>query len=72
MDKPLALKIQEFQQNISKIISESDLPIYILNYQIKDLAEEIDRLTNEYINKEINDYNQFLESKTNKENNETN
>jgi len=58
MDKPLALKIQEFQQAVSDIISVSDLPIYILKYQIKDLLSEIEKLENNFSQQEIEQYYQ--------------
>ena len=61
MDKPLPLKIQEFQQKMSDVISNSELPIYILKYQIKDLLSEIETLERDYAQKEISAYNQSLQ-----------
>ena len=58
MDKPLSLKIQEFQKNISDIISNSELPIYILKYQIKDLYDEISRLADDFAQRELAQYYQ--------------
>ena len=58
MDKPLPLKIQEFQQNMSEVIANSDLPIYILKYQIKDLLSEIEKLANEFAKQEVEQYYQ--------------
>ena len=58
MDKPLSLKIQEFQQNVTQIIQQSGLPIYILKYQIKDLLSEIEKLENDFAQREINEYYQ--------------
>ena len=40
------------------MISQSDLPIYVLKYQIKDLHSEIERLANDLSQKEINEYYQ--------------
>jgi len=56
MDKPLPLKIQEFQQSISHIIQDSGIPIYILKYQIKDLLSEIENLEQDFAQREINEY----------------
>ena len=61
MDKPLPIKIQEFQQAISKVIEQSDLPIYILKYQIKDLLSEIEKLEQDFAQQEINQYYQSQE-----------
>lgn len=62
MDKPLSVKIQTFQKEISDIIAKSELPIYLLKYLIKDLYLEIDNLANDFSQKEILEYNQSLES----------
>lgn len=56
MDKPLPIKIQEFQQAISKVIEQSELPIYILKYQIKDLLSEIEKLEQTFAQQEIEQY----------------
>lgn len=56
MDKPLPIKIQEFQQAISKVIEQSELPIYILKYQIKDLLSEIEKLEQTFAQQEIDQY----------------
>jgi len=56
MDKPLSIKIQEFQQAISKVIDQSELPIYILKYQIKDLLFEIEKVEQNFTQKEISEY----------------
>lgn len=56
MDKPLSIKIQEFQQAISKVIEQSELPIYILKYQIKDLLSEIEKLEHTFAQQEIEQY----------------
>ena len=61
MDKPLSLKIMEFQKDISEVISKSDLPIYILKYQIKDLYDEVNKLANDLSQQEIDEYYQSQE-----------
>ena len=58
MDKPLALKIQEFQKAMTSVIEQSGLPIYILKYQIKDLLAEIEKLENDFAQKELQEYYQ--------------
>lgn len=69
MDKPLPIKIQEFQQAISKAIEQSELPIYILKYQIKDLLAEIEKLEQDFAQQEINQYYQS-QKQTNEESSE--
>ena len=58
MDKPLVLKIQEFQKAMTSVIEQSGLPIYILKYQIKDLLAEIEKLENDFAQKELQEYYQ--------------
>ena len=58
MDKPLTLKIQEFQKAVASIIEQSELPIYILKYQIKDLLSEIENLEQDFARKELEEYYQ--------------
>ena len=61
MDKPLALKIQEFQQAVSEVIASSDLPIVILKYQIKDLLAEIEKAEADFTQQELQAYYQSQE-----------
>ena len=61
MDKPLPLKIQEFQQGVSQVIQNADLPIYILKYQIKDLLNEIEKIEADFAQKEVDQYYQSQE-----------
>ena len=58
MEKPLSLKIQEFQQTITQAIDQAGLPIYILKYQIKDLLLEIEKLEQNFAQQEIEQYYQ--------------
>ena len=61
MEKPLPIKIQEFQQAIADVIGKADLPIYILKYQIKDLLSEIEKLEQDFAQQEVNQYYQSQE-----------
>ena len=64
MDKPLALKINEFQKAMSSVIEQSGLPIYVLKYQIKDLLAEVEKLENEFAQKELAEYYQSQQQET--------
>lgn len=65
MDKPLPLKIQEFQKNVSQMIQQSELPIYILKYQIKDLLSEIEKVEQDFAQREISEYYQSQQNEEN-------
>ena len=58
MDKPIPLKIQEFQREVSDAIAKAELPIYILKYLIKDLYSEIEIMSSEIAQKEVDEYYQ--------------
>lgn len=60
MNKPTSLKIQEFQKSILNIINNSELPLYLVKYIIKDLSIEIDNTFDDLAKKEINEYYKSL------------
>ena len=60
MEKPLGLKMGEFKQQISDAITNSELPIYILQYMIRDLYNEVNELARTQSIKELEEYNQSL------------
>lgn len=70
MDKPVSLKIQEFQQNISNVIGESGLPIFMIKYILKDLQVEIDELANQFAQQEISQYTESLNASLKSEEND--
>ena len=70
MDKPLPLKIQEFQQAVSQLIEQSGLPIYILKYQIKDLLSEIEKIEADFAQQELTQYYQSQKQTEEKPNEE--
>ena len=67
MDKPLSLRIQEFQKTITEVIGNSGLPIFMIKYILKDLQDEIERVANDYAQKEIDEYYESLKQSEEKE-----
>lgn len=59
---PIGLKIENLKQNITNLINDSKLPIYILNPILKNFYQESELLLNNYIKIEINDYKKNLEN----------
>lgn len=41
MDKPLTLIVDDCKKDITKIINESNLPLWVLDYIVKDIYNEI-------------------------------
>lgn len=64
MNKPTTLLIEEFKQNISKLINESGLPAFVLEYIIKDLYSEISDLSVKIAQNEKTEYIQSLKEDT--------
>ena len=53
MDKPTVLSIEEFKQKLSDVVSNSELPAFILEYIIKDLYTEVHNISEQVKLKEI-------------------
>lgn len=56
MNKPTTLLIEEFKQNMAEVINNSKLPAFILEYLIKDIHEEVEKLAESIKRKEISEY----------------
>lgn len=62
MDKPLSLQMGELKQRISDAITDSELSVFIIQYMIKDLYNEISELAKMQSMKELEEYNQSLKN----------
>lgn len=58
-EKPITLKVEELKENIAILINESELPIFLLDYIIKDLYNEIHILSE---NQSLKDKQSYVES----------
>lgn len=70
MNKPTTLLMEEFKQNMAKLINDSGLPAFVVEYIIKDLYTEISQLAMQVAEQEKAEYVQSL-SEENKEDSET-
>ena len=70
IEMPIGLKIENLKQNISNIINDSKLPIYVLNPILKNFYQESEMILNNYIKIEINDYKNKLENVDTNDNSE--
>ena len=66
MNKPFTLIVQETEEQIVKIINESNLPAYVLKQILKELYQQVEQLE---IN-EIETYKQEQEKKPKKKESE--
>ena len=52
IEKPLALKKEDLQNNLINLINNSGLPLFIVEYILKDLLQEIRTLNEQWVNPE--------------------
>lgn len=52
IEKPLALKKEDLQNNLINLINNSGLPLFIVEYILKDLLQEIRTLNEQWVNSE--------------------
>jgi hypothetical protein len=62
MDKPLTLKMEELQNEITQKINEANIPAYCIKTMLRELYEEVDSIDKE----EIQRYNEYIKNKPNK------
>ena len=56
MEKPFTIKINEFSENLIKLVNSSKLPVYVLKNEIEKVYAELNRIDEE----EIIKYNESL------------
>lgn len=63
MNKPFTIKVQETEQEIIKIINNSELPAYVLITMLQNLITNIKDIDNKEINKYIDALKEKKEKK---------
>lgn len=61
MEKPFTIKINEFSENLIKLVNSSKLPVYVLKNEIEKVYAELNRIDEE----EIIKYNESLSNENN-------
>lgn len=61
MEKPFTIKINEFSENLIKLVNSSKLPVYALKNEIEKVYAELNRIDEE----EIIKYNESLSNENN-------
>ena len=61
MEKPFTIKINEFSENLIKLVNSSNLPVYVLKNEIEKVYAELNRIDEE----EIFKYNENLSNENN-------
>ena len=44
MEKPITLQIEQFKQDLVHLVNESGIPVFLLDYILKDFYNEIHML----------------------------
>lgn len=63
MEKPFTIKVQETEQEIIKVINNSNFPIYVLKTIFQNLYNQLEEIDN----KEMQKYAESLKKDKNKE-----
>lgn len=66
MEMPMVIQIEQLKYNISKVIKDSNLPIFIINPILKDFYQEFNTILQEYTKQEFDKYNQMNSENNNK------
>lgn len=60
MEKPTTLRIEDFKKDIINTINNSNLPLFLLDYILKDLYNEIHLASQNQLSKDIREYTKSL------------
>lgn len=52
IEKPLVLKKEDLQSGIAQLINDSGLPLFIVEYVLKDLLQEVHTVNEQWVNSE--------------------
>ena len=61
MDKPITLQIEQFKQELIRLVNESGIPVFLLDYILKDLSNEIHMLSKDKLKKDETAYQEHTE-----------
>jgi len=61
MEKPITLQIEQFKQDLVHLVNESGIPVFLLDYILKDLSNEIHMLSKDQLKKDETAYQEHTE-----------
>ena len=64
MEKPITLKIEELKQDVINTINESGLPVFLLDYVLKGLYDELHILNQSQLTQDRESYEKALEEES--------
>ena len=67
IQKPIMVQIQDFKKDLSTLIQDSKLPIFIVEPIIREFAQEANLALQQYSNAQIKEYNKQLSESQNEQ-----
>jgi hypothetical protein len=65
MDKPITIQIEEIKDNLTNILNNSNLPLFVIRYILKDLYSEVCNLYNQQVINDKTEYQNYINSQKN-------
>lgn len=65
MDKPITIQIEEIKDNLANILNNSNLPLFVIRYILKDLYSEVCNLYNQQVINDKTEYQNYINSQKN-------
>lgn len=62
MEKPVTIQIDELKKDLVEIFNSSNLPVFILEFILKDIYTEIRSVCQLQLEKDTKDYNESLKN----------
>ena len=67
IQKPIMVQIQDFKKDLSTLIQDSKLPIFIVEPIIREFAQEANLALQQYTNAQVTEYKKQLSESQNEE-----
>lgn len=67
IQKPIMVQIQDFKKDLSTLIQDSKLPIFIVEPIIREFAQEANLALQQYANAQVTEYKKQLSESQNEE-----
>ena len=65
MDKLITIQIEEIKDNLTNILNNSNLPLFVIRYILKDLYSEVCNLYNQQVINDKTEYQNYINSQKN-------
>lgn len=62
MEKPITLQIEQFKQDLVHLVNGSGIPVFLLDYILKDFYNEIHMLNRNQLEKDEKSYQEHTEN----------